>query len=90
MALIKNEKYYRISGLNFSYYGSGHVNIQLEIYNSEADRFETKTGKNYKVAGHLDLSLDNTCFNLSGEKDIREKIYTELKKTEELKDAKDA
>ena len=29
-------------------------------------------------------------YNPSNEKDIREKIYTELKKTEELKDAKDA
>lgn len=90
MALIKNEKYYRISGLNFSYYGSGHVNIQLEIYNSEADRIETKEGKNFKVAGYIDLNLLSDCFNLSGEKDIREKIYTELKNTEELKDAKDA
>ena len=90
MALLKDEKYYRISGLNFSYYGSGHVNIQLEIYNSEADRLETKTGKNYKVAGYMDLNLLSDCFNLSGEKDIREKIYTELKNTEELKEATDA
>ena len=90
MALLKDEKYYRISGLNFSYYGSGHVNIQLEIYNSEADRLETKEGKNYRVAGFMDLNLFADSFNLSGEKDIREKIYTELKKTEELKDAQDA
>ena len=90
MALIKNEKYYRVSGANYSFIGSGHINVQVEIYNSEADRIETKEGKNYKVAGYLDLSLDNTCFNLDGEKDIREKIYTELKNTEELKDAKDA
>jgi len=90
MALLKDEKYYRVSGANYSFIGSGHINIQVEIYNSIQDREETKTGKNYKVAGQLDLSFDSTCFNLDGEKDVREKIYTELKKTEELKDAKDA
>ena len=90
MALLKNEKYYRVSGANYSFIGSGHINIHLEIYNSEADRIETKEGKNFKVAGYIDLNLLSDCFNLSGEKDIREKIYTELKKTEELKDAQDA
>ena len=89
MALIK-DKYYRIAGLNFSYVGSGHINVHLEVYNSESDRIETKEGKNYRVAGFMDLNLFADSFNLSGEKDIREKIYTELKKTEELKDAKDA
>lgn len=89
MALQK-DKYYRIAGLNYSYVGSGHINVHLEVYNSEADRIETKEGKNFKVAGYMDLNLLSDCFNLSGGKDVREKIYTELKKTEELKDAQDA
>lgn len=90
MALLKNEKYYRVSGANYSFIGSGHINIQVEIYNSIQDREETKTGKNYKVAGYMDFNLDCNSFSLTGQKDIREKIYTELKKTEELKDAQDA
>lgn len=90
MALLKDEKYYRVSGANYSFIGSGHINVQVEIYNSIQDREETKTGKNFKVSGYIDFSLDHNSFNLDEQKDIREKIYTELKNTEELKDAQDA
>ena len=70
--------------------GAGFINIILEVYNSAEDREKTKNGIEYLVKNIEGISLDNKAFNTEKTKDIREKIYTELKNTEELKDAKDA